>query len=601
MLFSVMSDAKKAAYDNAFRITFAGDLILLEDQVKRGYTGNGYDFSPVFEYAREYIASADYAIGVFEGPMAGEAVGYSSSNYGDGKRLFLNFPDQFGYAVKNAGFDLVTTANNHVLDCGENGALRTLNVLDEIGLDHTGSYRDASDKQNNRIKLVERDGIRMVFLSYTAGSNGYKTANLADGPLSYVTSIIAGHSGELFEKLKESVKTDFEEAKKLSPDLIIVLPHIGTQFVNEPNAKQKAWFEVFKEYGADIILGDHSHAVQPAIIEEINGRKVFTAYCPGNFANIYRQKQGDTSILVDVYVDRSTKQVIGGSIVPLYTQSPIVGNFRALPIYEIVNNTELRKQLSTDDYIRARNAHKIISKVVFANVIAIDGITKRYYFDETGFIRMKTTGLTLTDEIKNSVLYKAIEKADSICFIGDSITEGTKNGGCPWYEPILEYIGDKTVYNFSKGGVTISYINQNTDSIAKADLYVIAIGTNDVRYRNEEKCAMTPDAYVAEIHKLKTTLTEKNASAEFVFIAPWYSTDGDKYSRLSFPEKTALNIEYTTVLKNYCQENGLGFVNPNPYIRDILKVNPDKTFLRDFIHPNAGRGVIMYSKAVLLS
>lgn len=599
-LHPVLSDAKKAAFDSAFRITFAGDLILLEDQVKRGYTGDGYDFSPVFEYAREYIVSADYAIGVLEGPMAGEDVGYSSSNVGDGKRVCLNFPDQFGYAVKNAGFDLVTTANNHVLDCGEEGVFRTLEILDEIGLDHTGSYRDASDKQNNRIKLVEREGIKMALLSYTYGSNGHGAAELTDGSLSYITSVI-GRSGELFEKLKSRVKADFEDAKKFDPDLIIVLPHLGTQFTNEPNANQQVWFEFFKECGADIIIGDHAHAVQPAFVEEINGRKVFSAYCPGNFADIYRKKQGDTSMLIDVYIDRSTKQIIGGSIVPLYTQSPIDGNYRALPIYEIVNNTELRKQLSTDDYNRARNANKIVTKVVFGSEMDISGITKRYYFDETGFIRMKTTGLNLTMEMKNGTLYKAIESADSICFIGDSITEGTLNGGCPWYEPILEHIGDKTIYNFSGGRLTVSYMNQNINRISKADLYVIAIGTNDVRYRNEKICAMTPEAYVAEIHKLKTDLAGKNPSAGFVFIAPWYSTDGDKMSQLPFPEKTALNNEYTAALKNYCQENGLGFIDPNPYIQAMLKVNPDRTFLRDCIHPNAGRGVIMYSEAVLLS
>ena len=110
--------AKRAAAGTMF----AGDLILLEDQVKLGYKDGHYDYSEVFEPAKKYITESDFAIGVFEGPMAGEAVGYSSSNYDDGKELYLNFPDEFGYAVKNAGFDLVTTANNHLMDRGEAGA-----------------------------------------------------------------------------------------------------------------------------------------------------------------------------------------------------------------------------------------------------------------------------------------------------------------------------------------------------------------------------------------------------------------------------------------------------------------------------------------------
>lgn len=600
MPYSVMSDEKQAAFDGAFRITFSGDLILLEDQVKRAYTGDGYDFSPVFEYAQEYISSADYAIGVFEGPMAGEAAGYSSSNYGDGKTLYLNFPDEFSAAVRDAGFDLVTTANNHLLDRGREGALRTLDVLDQIGLEHTGSYRDADEKQTTRVKLVERQGIRMAILSYTYGCNGYQASDLSDGELSYLTSLISGSSGGLFEKLKAEVERDFEEAKKSDPDLIIVLPHMGAMFSNEPDDAQLAWFALFKECGADIILGDHSHVVQPAFLEEVNGKKVLTAYCPGHFADVYREIQGDTSMLVDVYIDRATKQVIGGGIVPLYSQSPIEGNYRGLPIYEIVNDPKLRAQLSTDDYQRAENANRLITKIVFGRELEISGITKRYYFDETGFLRAKTAGLELTEKMKAGTLYQAMEKANSICFIGDSLTEGTANGGCPWYEPILEHMKDKTILNFSQGGCTVPYVNDHIEDIPEADLYVIAVGANDVRLRDADVCAMTPDEYVDEIGSLKSRLQEKSPLAEFVFIAPWYSTDGDRASPLSFTEKTALNSDYTDALKNYCLENEIGFVDPNPYIRDALRVNPDRLFLVDHIHPNAGRGVVLYSEAALL-
>ena len=600
IIYPVMSPGQQSAFDNAFRITFSGDLILLEDQVKRAYTDDGYDFSPVFEYAEKYIASADYAIGVFEGPMAGEAVGYTSSNYDDGKKLYLNFPDEFGEAVRDAGFDLVTTANNHVLDKGVNGATRTLDVLDRIGLDHTGSYRNASEKENERIKLVECDGIRMVFLSYTYGSNYYDIDQLTEGPVSYVTSVISDSSGEQFEKLKAEVEKDFERAKELDPDLIIVLPHIGTQFSNEPDEVQKAWFGVFKELGADIILGDHPHVVEPALIENENGRKMFIAYCPGNFANIYRENQGDTSMLIDVYIDRTTKQVIGGGIVPLYTQSLIDGNFRALPIYEIVNNEELRGQLSTDDYARAENANNIITNVVFGSKMDITSVTERYYFDETGFIRMKASGLELTNEMKNGILYNAVEKADSICFVGDSLTEGTKNGGCPWYEPIEEFMDTKDIYNFSKGGCTVSYINEHIDDIPDAGLYVIAIGTNDVRYRDESQCAMTSEAYISGIDTLRKKLLQKNSSAEFIFIAPWYSTDGDPFCQLSYDSKTDLNNEYSEALRKYCDEYSLGYINANPYIQNMLDKNPDSQFLLDHIHPNPDKGVVMYSEAVLL-
>lgn len=599
IIYPVMTAEQKKAFDNAFRITFSGDLILLEDQVKRAYNGTGYDFADVFEYAEPYISSADYAIGVFEGPMAGEEAGFSSSNFGDGKELYLNFPDSFAEAVKNAGFDLVTTANNHVLDKGEQGALRTLDILDKIGLEHTGSYKSMADKQNEHIKTVECEGIKMAILSYTYGSNYIDNSELIDGSLSHITSVISGTAGKRFEQLKSRVEQDFKDAKAMSPDLIIVLPHIGTQFSNAPDSEQKVWFNIFKENGADIILGDHPHVVEPVSIEKYNGKNVFTAYCPGNFANIYRDDQGDTSMLVDVYIDRDTKQVIGGSVVPLYTYAGADENFRAVPIYDIMNDTELRKQLTTDDIKLAAYSNSIIANVVFGHKMDITSVTERYYFNENGFIRSKRSGLVLTDEMRSGLLYSAIESSDSVCFIGDSVTEGTKNGGCPWYEPIEEYFTDKNIFNYSKGGCTVSYMTQRTDKIPAAELYVIALGTNDVRYRNESMCAMTSNDYVSEMNKLKEKLSAVSPSAEFIFIAPWYSTDGDPYCSMSYSEKSSLNEEYSLALEQYCKNNSIGFINANEYIKNSLSTAPDSKYLLDHIHPNQTEGVRLYSEAVL--
>lgn len=601
VIYPAMTVSQKECFDNAFRITFAGDLILLENQVNLGCKNGNYDYSDVFEYAKPYISSADLAIGVFEGPMAGSDKGYSISNYDDGKRLCLNFPDEFGTAVKNAGFDLVTTANNHLMDKGEDGAQRTLDVLDKIGLDHTGSYRNQSEKDNKRIKLVEAKGIRFAVLSYTYGSNYIPNSEFISGRYSYMTSVITDTSGETFEKLKSAVEEDFKAAKALNPDFIIVLPHIGTQFSNDVDETQKVWFSIFKENGADIILGDHPHSVEPALIETVNGKKVFTAYCPGNFANAYREHQGDTSMLIDCYIDPVTKTVIGGSVVPLYTYAPANANYKAVPIYEIMNNPAVRSELTVDDISRAASAHALIRKVVFSDRLDITSITERYYFNENGFIRTRNNGLTLTEELRNNRFYLAMSGSESVCFIGDSVTEGTKNGGCPWYEPVVSFFSEKTILNYSKGSCTVSYMLSHIDEIPVADLYVIALGTNDVRYRDDQKCAMTPEEFTKRLDVLKDKLLIKSPGCQFIFVAPWYSTDGDPFCKLSFEDKTALNNSYSESLRKYCEEKSFLFINANKYISDKLKTASVRTYLLDHIHPNASDGVILYSKAVLLS
>ena len=300
----VMTDDERRNFRDAFRILFCGDLIMLEDQVKLGK--GSYD--DMFEFTRKYIQSADIAIGVFEGPMAGEEAGYSRSNYGDGKALALNYPDSFGEAVKRAGFDLVTTANNHLLDKGRDGALRTLDALDRIGLPHTGSYRSQDDKDSHSVMLIEKGGLKFAVLSYTYGSNGYTEDELLHSEdVSFLTSVIVDPSSRNFEAVKESVRKDFDRAKSLNPDFIVVLPHMGEQFLMKPDEYQLAWGKIFRDLGADIILADHPHAVQPAEISTINGRKVFTAWCPGNYTNIYREYNGDANILAEVYIDRDKR------------------------------------------------------------------------------------------------------------------------------------------------------------------------------------------------------------------------------------------------------------------------------------------------------
>lgn len=603
LIYRTADEQTAERLENAFTILFAGDLILLEDQVKSGYTGSGYDFSECFTYTKQYIEAADLAIGVFEGPCAGtDNTTYSSSNYEDGKTLFVNFPDEWAAAVKDAGFDLVTTANNHLLDRGEAGARRTLEVLDTIGLAHTGSYTSQAEKDEKRIKLIEQDGLRFAVLSYTFWVNDYTQDQMLDDSHSYLTSMIVSESNARYQECLESVAQDFEAAKALSPDFIIVLPHWGTQFADHADNFQLLWEKNFKAFGADIILGDHTHSVQPVRISREGDRSVFTLYSPGNYANIYREHNGDFSALVEVRIDRTEKKILGGSVIPMWTESAYSGNYRPLPIYDILTDDRLGAEISTRDMERIGEAQTHISSVMLGTEISLNLVQERYFFDEEGFFRIKHPPLELSDEMRGGIFYSALQNADDVCFIGDSVTEGSKNGGVPWYEP-LEGIVQGTVTNCGWGGATVAdLLNKHMDTIlsADADLYVIAIGTNDVRYRDPEICAMDPETYIQRLSELRTQILTAHSDARFVFIAPWYATDGDTVSKLPYQEKLEQYRSYAAALESWAATNGDVFINANPYLQQVLDLYPHRDYLLDFIHPNATAGVSLYSKAVLL-
>ncbi len=601
-LFRVMDSVSQSNYENAFRILFCGDLILLEDQVKRAYKDGKYNFENIFEYTRKYISDADFSIGVFEGSCGGTAKLYSQSNCDDGKYLYLNFPDEFVDAVKNAGFNLVTNANNHILDMGVEGAKRTIKILDEKNLDHIGSYLDEESKNNQRVKIVKRDGIKFAILSYTYGSNYHTTEQLMSEEFSYLTSIIPDPNHANFNIAKEYVRKDFELAKSYNPDFIIVLPHWGTQFEDNPNNFQRVWRDIFLDYGADIILGDHTHSVQPVKIQDYKGRRTFNLYSPGNYANVFQKYDGDASAMVEVYIDRKTKKILGGAIIPMWTQSPLAGNYRALPIYDIVTNEKLAREISTYEMKHVNDVLKHVTKIMLGSEIDKNLIQPRYYFDENGFQRKKSESIQIDENIMNGKFFQCLKAANDVCFIGDSLTHGTSNGGVSWYEP-LESLIKGQVINISVGGATTKMLihpnNLKFISQVKADLFVIAIGTNDVRYRNENICAMTEEEYIRSLQILRTSISMNQPNAKFVFIAPWTSTDGDKNSALPYQLKMTMNEKYTQALKFFCNINRDTFINANPYIKKVLNNYPHSEYLVDFIHPNATKGVQMYSKAVL--
>ena len=404
-----------------------------------------------------------------------------------------------------------------------------------------------------------------------------------------------------FDSVLEGVKEDFALAKSHKPDLIIVLPHWGEQFADVPNDFQRTWRKIFLDLGADIILGCHTHSVQPVKIETVNGRKTYTLYCPGNYANIYREHNGDASLLAEVYVDRETKKILGGAIIPMWTRSTLAGNYRPLPIWEILTNANLRREISTFELKRISYVLKHITRVVLGTELNENLIQRRYLFDECGFKRQRVAPLNVSDDMRGT-FYKALTAAENVCFVGDSVTRGSANGGVPWFEPLAGLIGGK-IFSASLGGATVRYLISEpylSKLVATpANLFVVAIGTNDVRYRNPNLCAMTPQHYIACLQILRNAILKRNAAAKFVFIAPWTSTDGDKVSALPYAVKIQANNLYSDALKAWCASTGDAFINPNSYIKSALNLRPQEDYLTDYIHPNATAGVKLYSEAVL--
>ena len=143
------------------RITFTGDVMCEHTRLNHFYSDGTYDFYPIFEDVVPVFKKSDYVVANLETPLAGKDMVYTERNYS------FNTPEQMAEALKKSGVNLATTANNHVLDRGLVGLERTLDVLDQNGIAHTGSYREHEKSQPF---ITDIGGVRVAFLSYTYGT-----------------------------------------------------------------------------------------------------------------------------------------------------------------------------------------------------------------------------------------------------------------------------------------------------------------------------------------------------------------------------------------------------------------------------------------------
>jgi hypothetical protein len=140
-----------------------GDILMHNTVIASGTDNGSFNYEHLFAPVKKLIQAGDYASINLESAMAGPETGYT------GYPVF-NSPDSVADALRKSGFDLVITANNHILDRGAKGALRTLQVLKKAGLDTTGAF--ASEAESRQYLIRDINGIKAAYLAYTYDTNG---------------------------------------------------------------------------------------------------------------------------------------------------------------------------------------------------------------------------------------------------------------------------------------------------------------------------------------------------------------------------------------------------------------------------------------------
>ncbi len=302
-------------------LTVVGDIMFHEYQLQRSYDSSTglFDFSDQFVDVEPYLSAADYTMGNLETTFAG--VRNRSGNIAGytGYPCF-NTPDAGGQNIKDVGFDLVTTANNHAMDSNEEGVRRTLDVLDGLGIEHVGTYRTAQEQQE--IKIIEVEGISLAVISCTYDLNGFILPQEAP----YLVNTLNSYKAEKQEAICALVR----KAETMNPDFVIVMPHFGSEYVEEPNSYQRTFVDQLFSAGADLILGSHPHVLQPIEVRQITRpdgtiEQGLVIYSLGNFISSQKAEKGmnkDLGVIMNLElekIDDLPARVKAISLVPTYT------------------------------------------------------------------------------------------------------------------------------------------------------------------------------------------------------------------------------------------------------------------------------------------
>ncbi len=331
-------------------ISVVGDLMChspLYEAVK--VAKDSFDFRPIFDKVKSILSESDFTFGNLETVTAGrENGGYS------GYPKF-NTPSDYIFALADAGFDLLVTSNNHSLDRGEIGVIKTIEQIKKYHLAQTGTF--LSQKDRDSIRIFNIKGIKFAVISYSYGTNG----NPIPSGKNYLINLI---NYDLIEK-------DIAQARRNGCEIVIVNYHFGEEYKREPVQYQKEVVDKTISLGADIIIGGHPHVIQPVNFFKTNNASLdsgFVAYSMGNFISNQRKRYTDAGMILTLTI---TKNINSGviklnsiKIIPTWVFKGIVKEKNQYLIIPSTVNKDSTLPLNQQDSLKMMQAYSDTRDIV---------------------------------------------------------------------------------------------------------------------------------------------------------------------------------------------------------------------------------------------
>lgn len=264
-------------------ITAVGDILMHKAVIDDGLTTTAegdtvYDFTPDFKYVSAIFKQSDLAFANFEGTLAGPPyTGFPA----------FSAPDEIADALYEAGFRVMGTANNHCIDRGLDGLIRTATVFREKGFTVIGTRPDTTSPMDT---IEDLNGIKVGFINYTfetIGSESRRTINgiwLPEGAEDLVCSFNS-YREDAYARDLAAILARADQLRSDGAEFICFSVHWGEEYQRQSVPWQRDVAQDLADGGIDLIIGHHPHVLEEAevLTSQVTGKNTLVFYSLGNF------------------------------------------------------------------------------------------------------------------------------------------------------------------------------------------------------------------------------------------------------------------------------------------------------------------------------
>ena len=353
-----------------------GDIMMMAPQIVGAYnkeTGE-YDFSRSFQGVANQFRSVDLMCGNFESTLAGKDAGYSIKKRSNEPADTFNAPDVIIDNLKDIGFDFLSTGNNHCLDREMPGLIRTLDVLDEKGIYHTGTAR--SNAERDTPLIIDVKGVKIGFIAPTEIINKHDRLMNAEQTQYAVTRLYLQ---------QERLVSEIKALRAAGADFVVAYPHWDKEHKKASNARTREAAELLLASGVDVILGSHPHVVQSieyvTVQRESGPYTGLVVYSMGNFISNMSNKKDVDPLKYGLYVQLTLEKALDGvttlktaSYMPLLCFYRTIGDTYLHQVVPALSDPSLIhsfSELSDSEKARALTAREYVTEICTTKAIPV--------------------------------------------------------------------------------------------------------------------------------------------------------------------------------------------------------------------------------------